>query len=636
MAANGIHAVGAWVRVFNHSKKQDNKRGQITARLQKGHFAVRLNDTSEGVTELKLNGKQIRTALRTNAHVRVKNLVSAQQYNGCKGRTGELGSDRCVIILDNGKKLRLKPENFEELSEDEIDNVDDDEDNDLDQLAVKDIFKDLNTSGLEYTPTPIPWRYFLESAKQGRIDLVQFCLQSGIDINQPYDNDGCTALFKASEGGHSKMVDYLLQHGACTKRKTRRGTSVLHFAVVSENSSTMLESLISYGAKLEALAEGRTPLNWAVRADATNQSVGTTKALLKLGANVLCVDFTGETLLHVAAGANPSQVSHLELVELLLEKGCDPLLDAKFEGAPGGIRILPSETTHSHDVYARLVVAERLIYNKNLDKYGPTVPSSQRMKRDGGLGKTYGVSHLYAACHWCGSIRYGSNTANTTGKIGELKSCSGCKQVGYCDQICQKLAWPSHKPTCKKPSRRDENNPGEQLFMEMMIEHERASLPEDPQLFYSRYVGNCKTQGIRPISQDRCYELKFIREKEVIKMAKESKRNVQKITQIETNNENITVEIRYNWSQEEVSGILFMMVHPLLCITLQSSIVNRKEDLRGLALDKLFEKAKKKGMNISRVYHTTNSFIHKSAQRTFPNVKGEKDPKLADFGWFAM
>lgn len=27
--------------------------------------------------------------------------------------------------------------------------------------------------------------------------------------------------------------------------------------------------------------------------------------------------------------------------------------------------------------------------------------------------------------------------------------CSGCKQVYYCSQDCQKKAWPTHKPSCK-------------------------------------------------------------------------------------------------------------------------------------------------------------------------------------------
>lgn len=35
-----------------------------------------------------------------------------------------------------------------------------------------------------------------------------------------------------------------------------------------------------------------------------------------------------------------------------------------------------------------------------------------------------------------------------------LKKCSACKTVRYCSKECQKKAWRTHKPTCKKMTAR--------------------------------------------------------------------------------------------------------------------------------------------------------------------------------------
>ncbi|RPA82218.1 hypothetical protein BJ508DRAFT_375909 [Ascobolus immersus RN42] len=38
-------------------------------------------------------------------------------------------------------------------------------------------------------------------------------------------------------------------------------------------------------------------------------------------------------------------------------------------------------------------------------------------------------------------------------KTEGLKTCNGCKHISYCSRECQKIDWPSHKPTCKALSR---------------------------------------------------------------------------------------------------------------------------------------------------------------------------------------
>jgi hypothetical protein len=33
---------------------------------------------------------------------------------------------------------------------------------------------------------------------------------------------------------------------------------------------------------------------------------------------------------------------------------------------------------------------------------------------------------------------------------GKLQECTGCRSVRYCGKACQKMDWPTHKPTCKR------------------------------------------------------------------------------------------------------------------------------------------------------------------------------------------
>ena len=43
-------------------------------------------------------------------------------------------------------------------------------------------------------------------------------------------------------------------------------------------------------------------------------------------------------------------------------------------------------------------------------------------------------------CEWCGRAPW---------KKSALLQCSACKQMRYCDEACQKSAWPTHKAWCK-------------------------------------------------------------------------------------------------------------------------------------------------------------------------------------------
>ena len=51
---------------------------------------------------------------------------------------------------------------------------------------------------------------FLKAAKDGNLDQVKECIQNGVD-REAKDNDGQTALHKASSKGHLDIVRYLAE-----------------------------------------------------------------------------------------------------------------------------------------------------------------------------------------------------------------------------------------------------------------------------------------------------------------------------------------------------------------------------------------------------------------------------------------
>ncbi|CAL8119029.1 unnamed protein product [Orchesella dallaii] len=51
---------------------------------------------------------------------------------------------------------------------------------------------------------------------------------------------------------------------------------------------------------------------------------------------------------------------------------------------------------------------------------------------------------LLPSCNYCGDLEKSNGKRSVN-----LKNCSRCKKVAYCDSSCQKLAWPSHKLMCR-------------------------------------------------------------------------------------------------------------------------------------------------------------------------------------------
>ena len=154
---------------------------------------------------------------------------------------------------------------------------------------------------LEWRSWPLPGRPLQPmdlpaAAIAGDLEAVQRLLQLGLPVDA-LDAQGCTALLRASGGGHAEIVRKLLETGADRSLSARTGATPLS-AAISMRHASVVEQLLSAGASPDqALPGGVTPLMLAC-ALGLPEIAG---RLLKQGANVAAVDESGLSALHCAA-----------------------------------------------------------------------------------------------------------------------------------------------------------------------------------------------------------------------------------------------------------------------------------------------------------------------------------------------
>jgi ankyrin repeat protein len=64
---------------------------------------------------------------------------------------------------------------------------------------------------------------FLKSAWEGKAEIVQLFLRTGVDVNAKNDKNGLTALMAAAIKGHTDIIRILLQAGADLNVQDNRG-----------------------------------------------------------------------------------------------------------------------------------------------------------------------------------------------------------------------------------------------------------------------------------------------------------------------------------------------------------------------------------------------------------------------------
>ncbi|KAL1568716.1 poly [ADP-ribose] polymerase tankyrase-1-like isoform X2 [Salvia divinorum] len=140
-----------------------------------------------------------------------------------------------------------------------------------------------------------------------------------------------TPLAEAAKGGHVKIAEFLIKHGAVISLTNTEGFTALHYALLKDNKE-IVELLLVEGALLEVDSADGTPLQIAV----SRGNVEAVRALLFLGADTSFYFEVSDTPLVCAVKSRS-----FECLNLLLEADADanlycggssPLASAAKEG----------------------------------------------------------------------------------------------------------------------------------------------------------------------------------------------------------------------------------------------------------------------------------------------------------------
>lgn len=138
-------------------------------------------------------------------------------------------------------------------------------------------------------------------------------------------NDGWTPLHSASQEGHVKLAELLIQHGADVGSRNDDSWTPLHSAS-QEGRIKIAELLLHHGADVGSREnDGSTPLHSASQ----EGHVGLAELLIQHGADIDSRDNKLESPLHLAA-----LKGDIDIVKLLLEYGADRNLRNALDKTP--------------------------------------------------------------------------------------------------------------------------------------------------------------------------------------------------------------------------------------------------------------------------------------------------------------
>lgn len=163
-------------------------------------------------------------------------------------------------------------------------------------------------------------------SSKGDEAITRAFIAMGADVNAHF-YEGTTALHRAAERGHRKIVRLLLDHGALLEALDKRGDGALGTtplgSAVHKNHCSTVQLLIDEGADIDHDA-GRywgTPLMRAVH----NENVDIVRLLLEHGAdpNTKCDSDLGANALDAAFTDVKCNLNILDTIQLLIKKGAN-------------------------------------------------------------------------------------------------------------------------------------------------------------------------------------------------------------------------------------------------------------------------------------------------------------------------
>jgi uncharacterized protein len=245
----------------------------------------------------------------------------------------------------------------------------------------------------------------MAAARTGKLDAVELLLEAGSDASAADNYQNETALMRAAEEGHIDVVNALLAAGAnpntkahvspLTERKhadhATGGFTALMFAVRNGHEN-VVRALVKGGADLKAMnGDGVTATSIAI----VNDRFDLAKTLLDLGADpndgalFFAVDMHDATTdMHARDGSrlradHPNQLSALDLVKLLLERGADS--NKPFTGQIHNTSLCCGEE-HNASPFFRAAIAADVEVLKLMIKHGAQLewsPTEVKKKKDG-------------------------------------------------------------------------------------------------------------------------------------------------------------------------------------------------------------------------------------------------------------
>jgi len=209
-------------------------------------------------------------------------------------------------------------------------------DNDFDKVKEILCVEDKSPEKVEYRKWYVnekswmDWRTLHAAAEAGYIEMVQFLLDCGSEINA-LTTAKQSALTLAAAGGHDKIVKLLLENGADILVQTETGLcgTALHYAAGKGHYECVRLLAEAPGFKdlvNQFSADYCTALYYA----AISYHTDVIKLLLENGAKeaINAPDWDGNTALHMAA----SMPGSLEIVKLLVEVGGADIFSSNEKG----------------------------------------------------------------------------------------------------------------------------------------------------------------------------------------------------------------------------------------------------------------------------------------------------------------